>query len=143
MRKLTLLLFIALTSCAAGNTGRGVEEEGGISRIRYLELRIEAEKQLFCDKDSIQYRYLGEKVHLLRGCGREIRYLVFNLDGIWVKIESFHKRAAFELQCPAGELGTSHLGEGRWRVSGCGETVEYILHCDDQYTECEWYRLSS
>ncbi len=109
-----------------------------MERIRYLELRVLAEKQLKCDRKRLNYKYLGQKAHLLSGCGRKVRYLVFNYNDVWVKIESFHERASFELRCSIRRLKTKRLEEGTWNVSGCGRSANYVLDCDKEHRSCVW-----
>jgi len=114
------------------------ETDSGIRRVRYLELRVLAEKHLNCDKNRLDYKYLGEKTHLLSGCGREVRYLVFSYNGVWVKIESFHERASFDLRCNINKLTTNRLEEGTWLVSGCGRKTTYVLNCENGNSSCGW-----
>ncbi len=109
-----------------------------MDRIRYLELRLLAEKKLGCDKERLSYEYLGNKAHLLAGCGREARFLIFKLGDRWVKVVSFHERASFDLECNARKLTTDHLGDNTWLASGCDRSAVYILKCEEYSRQCEW-----
>lgn len=110
----------------------------GIDRVRYMELREMAKTKLTCDANDIRYQYLGEKLHLLSGCGKKIWYLVFSLNGKWVKTESFHPKASHELKCRLDNLEATRTDENMWNVSGCGKQATYILICDSNNTKCKW-----
>ncbi|MCP4599689.1 MAG: hypothetical protein GY847_03980 [Proteobacteria bacterium] len=109
-----------------------------MDRARYLELRVLAEKKLECGRGRLKYQYLGEKVHLLKGCGREARYLIFRYYDVWVKIESFHKQASFKLKCNVEKLEIKRLDEDSWEVSGCGQSATYELVCEEKNRRCAW-----
>lgn len=137
----SLYLFVTLAASLLVNcSGAGPDDalESGIDKVRYSDLRILAESDLMCDRRRIGYEYVGEKVHLLRGCGREIRYLVFMYRDVWVEIVSFHDKASFDLGCAADKLEAKYLDQGVWRVAGCGRTAKYMLQCDRSGSNCDW-----
>ncbi len=133
-----LLLLTTLVELGCYKSPPRNAMETGIARVRYEELRLMAQKKLECPAEKLSYQYLGSKTHLLAGCGREVRYLIFALDGIWVKIESFHERASFELECAVDKLKIEHLDERKWRAFGCGRRATYLLDCEEELRKCVW-----
>ncbi|MBW2278136.1 MAG: hypothetical protein JRF63_11625 [Deltaproteobacteria bacterium] len=109
-----------------------------MKRIWFEELSALAEARLECPRDRLGYSYLGEKVHLIEGCGQQIRYMIFQRGEEWVKVESFHERAAFDLQCTLDRLIATREDEVTWRVTGCDRRVRFELICRDDHTTCEW-----
>ncbi len=112
--------------------------DSGIARVRYEELRLMAQKKLECSADKLSYQYLGNKTHLLAGCGREVRYLIFRFNEIWVKIESFHERASFDLECRVESLEIERVDETTWRAAGCDRNAAYLLLCEEERLKCAW-----
>jgi hypothetical protein len=139
MRTAAMSLALSLAAACAGAGGSadpGVPT--GMERVWCEELSVVAERRLACDRDELECRYAGSRVTLIEGCGRRIRYLVFEQDGIWVKIESFHERAAFELKCGADGLAIERETSDLWRASGCGREERYKLRCGGDGVTCEW-----
>jgi hypothetical protein len=129
-------LAIACVACGASDPGPATAT--GMERVWYEELAVLAEERLGCSRDDLEYRYLGDRVHLLRGCGQEVRYLIFQLGEVWIKVESFHAQAAFDLQCDAARLAARRLSDDRFAVSGCGRELTYVLRCEADGITCDW-----
>ena len=145
-RVTSVFLIVALTAqlgagCSHAPQNDGVEASG-IDRVRYSELRYLAASRLECPSNRLSYQYEGEKVHVMQGCGGTVRYLIFSIDNVWVKVESFHERAKFKLKCSIKKLSTRQVGDSTWRVSGCGRTTYYALLCPGGKTECLWENVS-
>jgi hypothetical protein len=134
----------AVLICGIGACGSGRvdgESATGMERIWYEELSVLAETRLECPRERLEYEYLGDKVHLLEGCGKQIRYMIFQRGELWVKIESFHERAAFALQCDVGRLASIREDEATWRVTGCDRQTRFSLDCADDGVTCKWILL--
>jgi hypothetical protein len=130
---------VLIGAIGACGSGRGdADSATGMERIWYEELSVLAEARLECPRERLEYEYLGDKVHLLEGCGKQIRYMIFQRGDLWVKIESFHERAAFELQCDVRRLVSIREDETSWRVTGCDRQIWFSLDCADDGVICEW-----
>lgn len=136
--KAILIAAAAFASIACGSSGTDPESASGMQRIWFEELSVLAEARLECPRDQLDYAYLGDKVHLLEGCGKQVRYMIFQYGETWVKIESFHERASFELQCPLDRLTATRENAGTWRVTGCDRQTRYSLRCEDDGVTCDW-----
>jgi hypothetical protein len=128
-----------LSTCLACGAGSGdADDVRGMERVWREELAVLAETRLGCPRDRFEHTYEGNKVHLLEGCGKEIRYMIFQVDDVWVKVESFHERAAFELECDVDRLASTRETEGTWRVTGCDGRMRFTLSCEDDEVICTW-----
>ena len=139
--KITFLAAMASSTIAgcASFTGRGdTVSSSGMERIWCEELSVAAQTRLSCSRDDLECHYLGNRVHLIEGCGRKVRYLIFERGGTWVKIESFHERASFELRCDEDALIVDQETPDIWRVSGCEKEKRYELRCSSDGLTCEW-----
>ena len=132
----TILLSFLTIGCTLSANRKN--SDSGIDRARYDELRYLAEKKLECSRNKLRYEYLGDRIHLLSGCGREVRYLIFSYNDVWVKIESFHKRASFELKCNIQKLTLVRMNEDTWEVFGCDRSARYVLKCEKEMRKCQW-----
>jgi len=140
-RVIVVALSCAAIACALGACGSGTadpESAKGMERIRFEELSAMAEVRLDCPRERLDYEYLGDKIHLVEGCGRSVRYMIFQHGETWVKVESFHERAAFDLGCPAERLVATREDESTWRVTGCDKQVRFTLRCEADGVTCEW-----
>ena len=59
-------------------------------------------------------------------------------NNLWIKTESFHERAAFELACSINSIEVKHVEGGTWTAKGCERLVTYQLSCDEELNNCEW-----
>jgi len=136
-----LALATVFAAACAGPAARSEPDvPTGMERVWCEELSMVAARRLGCGPENLACRYVGSRVTLIEGCGRRIRYLVFEQDGIWVKIESFHERAAFELKCGADGLSIERETSELWRASGCGREERYKLRCGGDGVTCEWVK---
>lgn len=114
----------------------------GIDRVRYYELRHLAASRLDCPSRRLSYRYEGDKVHVMEGCGETVRYLIFSINNVWVKVESFHDRAQFKLRCHIKKLKSLRVGVATWQVEGCGRVTYYELKCGGEGRNCIWKNVT-
>ncbi len=139
--QLILLIGALFLGCASGRRTPPAEPRNdltGIDRARYDELATMAEQRLKCSTKRISYEYIGGKVHLLEGCGGSVRYMIFDREESWVKVEAFHDRAAYELRCAVDRLAVERLSGDSWAVSGCGREMIYSLFCREELAGCRW-----
>jgi hypothetical protein len=134
----TSIAAIVCGGIACGSSGADADSATGMKRVWFEELAVLAEPRLQCSRERLDYEYLGEKVHLIEGCGKQVRYMIFQRGELWVKIESFHERAAFELDCAVEQLASVREDEATWRVTGCDRQIRFTLSCDDDGLTCEW-----
>lgn len=140
-RAFTICLAIVLAGLIKAGCSHSANEAmkvSGIDRIRYLELRLLAESRLQCPSRRLSYSYEGNKVHAMRGCGGAVRYLIFSIDDMWVKVESFHERAKFDLKCSIKKMRTQRVNDSTWRVMGCDRKTYYALLCAGEGKDCHW-----
>lgn len=142
--KITILALVASTAfvgCSSLRIQGETASSSGMDRVWCEELSVAAQERLICAREDLDCRYLGNRVHVIEGCGRWVRYLIFERGEIWVKIESFHERASFELKCSVDKLVIEQETQDIWMVSGCGREKRYELDCRDDGLTCEWVAI--